>query len=298
MNEEADKRCAQCWQFHAISKFVGARGGIVTWCASCREKYRGRGKGTWKDRSLADRASVRGSRVDSELQNRVTFNPRSGNMKTGPIPVSISEPATCPPSCSFYNAGCYASYGKLGAHWRRVSERGVSWSSLCERIRALKPGQLWRHNEAGDLPGKGEDIDADMLDELVIANAGRRGFTFTHKPVIACERNADLVRKANDAGFTINLSADSLDQADALMALKIGPVSVVLSEDAPRRFRTLAGHTVVTCPAQTHSITCMTCELCSKSHRKSIVGFRAHGQFKAFVTELVRSRRDVATRIK
>ena len=64
-------------------------------------------------------------------------------------------------------------------HWAKVTsgERGESWSSFIGSIKAFKPGQLWRHKQAGDLPGAGARIDPKKLHQLVEANKGKRGFT-------------------------------------------------------------------------------------------------------------------------
>jgi len=71
---------------------------------------------------------------------------------------------------------------------------------------------LWRHNEAGDLPGEGDDIDVPKLRALVQANRGKRGFTYTHKPVLDNPQNAVAIKCANQNGFTVNLSADSIEE--------------------------------------------------------------------------------------
>jgi hypothetical protein len=173
----------------------------------------------------------------------------------------------------------------------------MSWSTFCDAVAALPEGQLWRHNEAGDLPGKGDRIDVNAMAALVAANDGRRGFTFTHKPVLDDDDehvrptalNRACVRAANRMGFTVNLSADSLEQADRLAALGVGPVVVVLPQGASNgASKTPGGRQVVVCPAQTtKGMTCARCQLCANATRKSIVGFKAHGQFRASVTQLV-----------
>ena len=63
---------------------------------------------------------------------RVHITPRSGNAKTGPIPVTTTERASCPSTCPFYDKGCYAKSGPLALHWRKVSdgERGTDWQGL------------------------------------------------------------------------------------------------------------------------------------------------------------------------
>jgi hypothetical protein len=84
---------------------------------------------------------------------------------------------------------------------------------------------LWRHNVAGDLPGNGDKINATMLAELVTANRGKRGFTYTHKHLSA--ENLTAIRAANRSDFTI-LSANTLEEADALARKKAGPVVLIL----------------------------------------------------------------------
>ena len=103
--------------------------------------------------------------------------------------------------------------------------------------------------------------------------------------------NGDLIREANRDGFTINLSADSLEDADRLTDMEIGPVAVVVAHDAPIRLKTPAGRRVTICPAESSKMTCDECRLCANPKRKTIIGFRAHGQSKAIVSELVRERR-------
>ncbi|MFN4278291.1 MAG: hypothetical protein ACK4FJ_18515 [Ferrovibrio sp.] len=170
-------------------------------------------------------------------------------------------------------------------YWRKVTsgQAGMSWDAFCGEIEKLPEGQLWRHNQAGDLPGDGDVIDADKLAALVKANAGRRGFTYTHKPMTAANREA--VKAANDAGFTVNLSGNNLRHADELADAGAGPVVVVLPADvdgnATRTLQTPQGRTVAVCPATYRdNVTCATCGLCQRRDRKVIVGFPAHGAAK------------------
>ena len=111
---------------------------------------------------------------------------------------------------------------------------------------------------------------------LVAANAGRRGFTYTHKP--ATVDNLAQIKAANAAGFTINLSANDLTHADALADTGAGPVVTILPIDAGAKNRTPAGRLVVTCPAQLRDdVSCADCQLCARADRPTIVGFLAHG---------------------
>jgi len=170
----------------------------------------------------------------------------------------------------------------LRLHWDKITNglRGISFKELCKQISKLPQGQLWRHNQAGDLPGKGESISlADMAD-LVQANTGKRGFTYTHKRMTP--DNLLVVNAANKSGFTINLSANSLQHADKLSKYKQPVVCVLPSDHATlRSCTTPQGRKVVVCPATRSSvITCKTCALCQKADRKFIIGFPAHGSSK------------------
>lgn len=275
------KRCPQCWKVQSARSFVTDRGRVVTWCALCRARRTANGY---------ERAPVRqGLRKRGTI--RVTFNPRSGNRKTGPIPVSISSAETCPPSCKFYGDGCYAEFHMLKRHWANVPENGLTWNQFLDKVRALPPGTLWRHNEAGDLPGIGIRLALDKFYRLILANQGRRGFTFTHKPILACDTVTHAaIHFANESGFVVNLSADSLDQADWLAERRIAPVAVVVPTDFPLHGTTPHGRPVVICPAETKGLTCEDCQLCAYAKRKAIVGFRAHGQMKTRVDKLVQLR--------
>lgn len=199
---------------------------------------------------------------------------QSSNRKTGPIPVTYSQRDTCPPSCPHYLDDCYAEGFNTRMTWDKIPNRGVELAALVRFIQAMPDGQLWRHNVAGDLPGEGETIDAAALGEIVAANTGRRGFTYTHK------KNPDAItwaRHATDWGFTVNLSADDAGEADALAAHGL-PVVCIVPIDTPKQTTTPAGRPILVCPAQTiNYMTCALCGLCQKADRRQIIGFRAHG---------------------
>lgn len=235
--------------------------------------------------------------LDNFLFVRVT-----ANKKTGPIPVTINNSETCPDACSLKNNGCYANHGPLLIAWKRVDAgkgNSTNFAGLCEQISTIYKNSLWRYAVAGDLPGNNNTIDHTALNQLVEANRGRRGFTFTHKPVgISGQElvNAQAIFAANKSGFAINLSADNIGQADDLHALGIGPVVVVLPQDHPHKAtKTPAGHQIVVCPAVTQEdMTCANCGLCAISNRKSIIGFPAHGVKKKHVSQLVQLRKKAA----
>jgi len=219
---------------------------------------------------------------------KVHLTLKSANVKTGPIPVSTSSNETCPNSCPFKAKGCYAKSGPLALHWSKVSngERGFEWAEFLIQIKSLPNNQIWRHNQAGDLAGIGEEIDADKIFELTTANHGKRGFTYTHKH--SGYWNQHLIAQANNRGFTVNMSANSLSHADELADTGCGPVCVVLDSNQNTNTVTPNGRKVVICPAtQRDDITCAKCGLCQQARRTVIVGFPAHGTAKKTVSTLV-----------
>jgi hypothetical protein len=214
---------------------------------------------------------------------------KSSNTKTGKIPVSTTSKQSCPPICPFKEGGCYALDYHLNMHWDKVTraERGTDWETFCKTISGFKPGQLWRHNQAGDLPGQNNLIDIAKLKTLVKANQGKAGFTYTHYP--RAGKNAQAIKHANAQGFTINASTESIAEAD--IAYSEGyPTTVVLQghSEAVSTFKTPSGNTVAICPAQLKdNVTCKSCALCQKAERKVIVGFIAHGASKAKVIKIL-----------
>lgn len=196
------------------------------------------------------------------------------NRKTGPIPTTYSSRETCPPSCPHYRTSCYAEGYHTALNWNKVEQRGKDLDGLLTAINRLPKGQLWRANVAGDLPGIGEQVDAYALGQIVKANRGRKGFTYTHKK---SPEALQWAKHATDWGFTVNISADDAGEADQYAAQGL-PTVCIVPMDTPRHTKTPEGRPVLVCPAQTvEGMTCALCQLCQRADRKQIIGFRAHG---------------------
>jgi hypothetical protein len=210
----------------------------------------------------------------------------SGNSKTGPIPVSITSKDSCPNSCPLKKSGCYAENSYLAMHWKRVTSgrSGSNINNFVSEISKLPRHSLWRHNQAGDLPGRNNSIDSKALYAIVQANKKIRGhgFTFTHKPVLGNSKssikNKKIIKEANKNGFTINLSANNLEHADKLVNVDCAPVVAIVPSTVPRHGKTPNGNSYSVCPAQERNdITCSNCGLCAIPDRKAIIAFRVHG---------------------
>jgi hypothetical protein len=224
---------------------------------------------------------------------QVALTLKSSNKKTGPIPVSTTTRDSCPDTCPFKKDGCYADGGPLAIHWNHVTAktRGTNWSTFCKKIESLPSGQLWRHNQAGDLPvlqSRKTNLALGLLDKLINANRGKRGFTYTHHSM-KYKGNRHSVKHCNDSGFTVNLSANSIDEVDSLVSLDIGPVVVTIPEGLPRTMKTAKGVKIIQCPATyKDDTTCETCKLCAIPTRKTVIAFPFHGSKKRSLNERYR----------
>lgn len=163
----------------------------------------------------------------------------------------------------------------------------MAFDAFCEAVSKFADRQVWRHNEAGDLQGDTLNIDVEALRKLTKANVGKRGYTYTH--YVPTGENAAAIAEANAGGFTVNLSANSLEQADAYLKLNVGPVVVVVNSEEKSDFKTPGGNRVVICPNVITGIQCKDCRVCQLARRKVIVGFPAHGQRKRMVNESMSS---------
>ena len=207
----------------------------------------------------------------------------SSNVKTGPIPVSTSSRATCPSTCPFNNGGgCYAANYPMRHHWDAVTrgERGVSVQRFMAAIAALSPGQLWRHNQGGDLPHTAGKISRRFMRAIIRANRGRNGYTYTHHDLKQGE-NLSLIRSANRHGFTVNVSTETETAADEAIANGLPAVLTVASDETRTTWQTAAGNRVLVCPAQrSDTKTCADWKLWHKRGSRVVIAFLAHGTSK------------------
>ena len=210
------------------------------------------------------------------------FIKKSGNKKTGFMPVTYNSAATCPDSCIFKNNGCYASAGfHTRLNWQAVTDgkRGGSFKELLNNIKALPPLTFWRAHIAGDIPANDRgEVSEVYINKVSEANKGRRGYTYSHHD-INIKNNSKLFKKANNKNFIINVSTESEQQADtAVNVHKLPAVMVVKSTEHRNAWTTAGGNRVVVCPAQTAGRSCIDCQLCAdRPSPRLIIAFKAHG---------------------
>ena len=168
---------------------------------------------------------------------------RSRNTKTGPIPVSTSSRLAL--SCPVQQRQCrrlLRRVGAVGAVLGKVSD-GRAAAPMTRSWRLLprcRPANFGGMTKPATYPAPATRSMPACWRSLSTANAGRRGFTYSHKPLTP--DNAAAIAAANAGGFTINLSANTLAHADELADAAVGPVVAVLPLDYARK-ETRAGKT-------------------------------------------------------
>ena len=230
----------------------------------------------------------------------------SGNEKTGPIPVSTVSRRTCPLSCPHYDTSCYGLYGRVRFWWDKLTdEGGLTFEEFMEKLSKIPYASVYRHAQAGDLPGEGDNLDEEKLSLLARAARYVRGIAFTHKPLAprknvgeeVWQRNLGIYqrwwarRKRGKLGLTVNVSCDTFAEVDHAMDQGF-PTVCSVPTGSPKIMRTPQGRRGVQCPAVwSEHIQCANCgghakgSLCWRVDRDYFVTFPAHGAGKRYINE-------------
>lgn len=216
-----------------------------------------------------------------------------GNGKTGAATINTrSTSNTCPKTCPHLISGaCYAKQGHERLWWDRLdrneSIKSGDWLWLQERLKEINPklGTLLRHNTAGDLSHENGRISSFALRMLTVifTSANVTPYTYTHHRQDGY--NLSLINDAINAGFVINLSCDSEEQASKRTRAGFPCTVVVPHDDERTKWIDDYGVRFQTCPAQLSGVSCDACRLCAKAtgpknQDRAVVVFRAHGAKK------------------
>lgn len=203
------------------------------------------------------------------------FTPKSSNVKTGPIPTTMTERKSCPLTCPLRENGCYADNFPLSLHWDRVAEKGINLDALLEKIKALPKGQLWRHNVAGDFPHINGKIERQAFWDFVMASGHTNPIIYSHHKLNP--NNKLMFRLARNNGVNINASCESV--TDAIKAIDSGINAVFVGRENTQTHK-VGDTTIVTCPAQLREdVTCSSCGLCARDRvgQRVAIQFIPHG---------------------
>lgn len=210
----------------------------------------------------------------------IKYSLSAGNSKTGAMLLVRSPRSTCPESCGLKGNGCYAENFPLALHWLKQEQTGVDFATVLYAVRTLPKKALWRLFEAGDFEPSSENpelISSQQVVSLLAANKGKRGFGYTHYPVLP---NLEVLQLMNASGLTINASADTFEQVKLYQSLGL-PTTLLVAENFPKD-SVVEGVHIVVCPNQStpSKPTCLQCQMCQEPDRDYVIGFRAHGTKK------------------
>lgn len=216
-------------------------------------------------------------------------------VRTTPQPPYCAETyasisATCP-ECTFRDAGCYAQAGFTG-HLVRSLDRAAT-DVGADNAAAEEAGLLDLAQNAGPIPQDGARGGRDLrlhasgdvrtsagasslgaAASRWVARGGGAVWTYTH-----------AWRQVPRAawGAVINVLASVEHPSDVWQAHRRGYAAAIVVPSHPsERAYSLGGVTVVPCPYETRSVTCVRCRLCLNADglrdRGTAIGFAVHGQ--------------------
>jgi hypothetical protein len=211
----------------------------------------------------------------------------SQNSKTGPVSTTYVGQKSCPKTCPFLGAGCYAEGGMTGFTTARLADstgdardHARSEATAMDALSGKRPLRL---HVVGDAR---TTIAAAILGKAAARYRAKHSqpvWTYTHAwrdvlrgtwgpavSVLASCETPTQVRQANHRGYAAAL--------------------VVAEFPGDKRYD-IDGVSIIPCPAQTRGVQCTDCRLCfDDSKLRAIgatIGFAAHGNRARKVRELV-----------
>ncbi len=219
----------------------------------------------------------------SGIGSPVTAVETSDNRKLGAVSATYASQASCPSSCPWFGAGCYAENGPAGFTTRRLN-RSETKNALhiayqeARAIDALTGDRLLRLHVVGDARTASAARVLGLACERYSkrGNAPRRGrktWTYTH-----AWRTVPRASWGNSVA--VLASVETARDARAAMQAGYAAAIVVTAFERDSAYQ-IDGTTVIPCPNQTRGTTCKDCGLCRDDERlradSLVIAFEAHG---------------------
>lgn len=196
---------------------------------------------------------------------------KSQNSKVGEASATYASQATCPDTCPFQGAGCYAESGPCGLILKRLNASEIKDPNElakmeAEGIKNLSGNRQLRLHVVGDCKTK---RSAEILAEAC-ESYSNKVWCYTH--------NRSIPRKSW-GNISILRSCETLRQAEEATKSGFGVSMVVPSFKENKRYYLGRGLYGIPCPAQVKGIKCVDCKLCLNSSKlgKNVVLIAAHG---------------------
>lgn len=202
----------------------------------------------------------------------------------------VSIAATCPDSCAFKGAGCFASAGASHLTMRRLNEAAKGWPALevtLAEARAIDKAFSRGVPQDGMLGGR--DLRLHVGGEVscrqgarALGEAARRWLERGGGQIWTYSHRWREIPRAAWGPISVLASCETGEDLDVAAAAGYAPAITVPEFPARTRF-TVPGsdRTVIACPAELGSTTCSSCRLCldrAVLERGEAIGFAAHGK--------------------
>lgn len=204
--------------------------------------------------------------------------------KLGLVHATYASQVSCPASCSYRGAGCYAESGRVNirtmelnrsAEFLRASPLDVAEEEAIAIEEDLSGRLDLRLHVVGDCPTTECAAVVAEAAAKKMRRHKRSAFSYTHAW-------KEVDRKAWE-GVSILASCENLPQLDE--ALDSGWSASLVVDQFPNsgKFTLPSGRTAFACPHQTHGITCCDCRMCLrgskylKSRGIDAIAFEVHG---------------------
>jgi hypothetical protein len=210
--------------------------------------------------------------------NGVIAVEKSSNSKLGNVSASYVSQASCPISCPFMGAGCYAESGMVGIHTNRLNKADRTASELAraeaKAIRSLSGKRPLRLHVVGDC--KTNKIAS------TVSEAAKDYSAKKNQPVWAYTHGWKTVDRKYWNNVSILASTET--GKDAKAAMKKGyAAAIVVRQHKDTKLYKDQGIKLLPCPQQTGKTTsCETCRLCWNDKylrdNKIVIAFETHSQ--------------------
>lgn len=222
-------------------------------------------------------------------QRRVQVGNRVRNEPFAPYCSStyVSISATCPDSCTFKGAGCYAIAGMAVQRLDRGAKRtGMNGTQVAD-VEAEAIDQMFVRGVPQDGARGGRDLRLHVSGDAASATAARllvgaarrwreRGgglvFTFTHQ--------WRTIPRSAWGPISVLASCETPEQVEEARAQGYSPAITVEQHESDRPIE-VAGTRIIPCPNQTRGRTCVECRLCLDAdklfERRAGIAFQIHG---------------------
>jgi len=186
----------------------------------------------------------------------------SDNSKTGKVSATYASQSSCPTTCPFRGAGCYAERGLVGMQTRRLAdgpplEVAHHEASAIDRLPARR--RPLRLHVVGDAPNEACARTIASAAERYTGRGGGRAWTYTHAW-------RDVMRRA---WGQVSVLASIHDARQAWKARRRGYACALVVDTHPADGRAWKANGVrwIPCPEQTWGVQCIDCGLCMDSTR-------------------------------